>query len=259
MEPIPAPEPGLAVLQHAADHAVVRRSLRATGTVATVFGVLGLLFAVAPPADAPLIAVASVLTIVGLWNLTNPSPIGIALAGGCLVLVGGYNVVGAIVDAGPAWSSTAFWVAVGIAQIAWGLRSFGRFRRFARSFDALPDRDELKRAERIVSELRRARARYHPDMIELETGGFPPRIVRVRLMDGAAVCLIDGERDVRVVRPQQFDLHVIGRSRFSSDQRVQAFIGGQALRGRVSAEGLERHAAWRRAAADAAPAVRLAA
>jgi hypothetical protein len=256
MEPIPAPEPKLAVLQHAADHAVVRRSLRATGTAATVFGVLGLLFAVAPPADVPLIAVASALTVVGLWNLTNPSPIGIALAGGCLVLVGGYNVVGAIVDTG---TSTAFWVVLGIAQIAWGLRSFGRFRRFARSFDVQPERDELKRAERIVSELRRARARYHPDMIELETGGFPPHIVRVRLMDEAAVCLIDGERDVRVVRPQQFDLHVIRRSRFSSELRVQAFIGGRALKGRVSAEGLERHAAWRRAAAEAAPAVRLAA
>jgi hypothetical protein len=258
MEPIPAPEPGLAVLQRAADHAVVRRSLRATGTAATVFGLLGLLFGVAPPADPPLITIASALTIVGLWNLTNPSPIGIALAGGCLVLVGGFNIVGTL-GGDPNMTATGFWVAVGIAQIAWGLRSFGRFRRFARSFDALPDHDELKRAERIVSELRRAHARYHPDMIELQTGGFPPRVVRVRMMDGAAVCLIDGERDVRVVRPQQFDLHVIGRSRFSSDQRVQAFIGGQALRGRVSQEAIDRHAAWRSAEATPETPVRLAA
>ena len=65
-------------LQHAAEFDLVSRDVRMTGVAATLFGVLALFLGVTPPADPFAIGLGAFLSAIGLWNLTNPRPLGIA-------------------------------------------------------------------------------------------------------------------------------------------------------------------------------------
>ena len=98
--------------------------------IAGFLGVLALFLGVTPPADPFAIGLGAFLSAIGLWNLTNPRPLGIALGGIALVFVGLYNIVGTILAAAGGGSAAGVWPVIGFWQLVWGGQAFGRYRRF---------------------------------------------------------------------------------------------------------------------------------
>src|SRR2546422_11266289 len=103
------PPGNLAALQRAAQQALVHRDLRIAGIAGSIFGALGLLSAVVPPPDFALLAAGGVLTVAGLWNLTNPHPFGILLIGASLLAAGGYNVASGVMAGAAGHHPTGIW------------------------------------------------------------------------------------------------------------------------------------------------------
>jgi hypothetical protein len=241
----------LALLQQAADQVVVRSEVKVTSIIAAIFGGLALFGAVTPPMDPLLLVLGALLALVGLWNLTNPHPRGIALIGGCLIVVGLYNIVTGFVTAAGGSHPQVFWQILGVWQIVWGFQAFPRYRRFARAFDCVPGTTRLEQARQSIRDLQRARPKKSPDVIEFIVSGFSPKAGRIRLGPDFVLCLVGAVEDVIVCSPQGFDVEVTGHSALGKSSQVVVHVNGRALKARLRDEHLGRFRAWKDPAGSA--------
>jgi hypothetical protein len=242
----------LSALQKAADEVVVRQTLRTSGIFATIFGVLAILGGVAPPTDLLLLIVGAVLALTGLWNLTNPHAIGLALSAAALIAVGLYNVWSTV--AAPAGQQLYVgWAVLGAWQVMWGVQGFGRFRRFRDAFESSASEEDRVDAKRALDALRRAKPKSEMDVLQFSTGGFQPRVVRARLMPDSVVCLIGGNYDVLVLSRDRFALEPVGEVKPGRAVKVKARMGETIVATTVTAEVLRRYQAWRQPARETLP------
>lgn len=229
-----------AALQKAADQVVVRGTLKVSGIAATIFGALAVFASVMPPLDPLLLFVGGVLALVGLWNLTNPSPLGLALTAGALVLVGFYNVGSGFLDTAAGAKPFVVWQVMGVWQVIWGIQGFRRWKRFQNTFDATVSDEQRTRAKAMIQELRKSNPRNAPDVIELVAGGKP---IRARLMQDMALLLISGE-DVQFVARHDLEIEAsapaLGRS-----VKVTLRRDGQSATGTIPSEGWQRFRTWK--------------
>ena len=230
----------LAASRAAVDAAIVRRSVRTSGIGPTIFGVIALFGGMVPPPNLVLASIGGALSVSGLWNLTNPSPIGILLVTGCLMLVGIYNIVYTVTTG----SGTPAWGVIGVWQLIWAFQGVQRYRRFANANGenvAEPDRRE---AEQALVALHKANVRKSPDVIECMMRGYPPARVRARLMADVALCVIGGNLDARVASRAEFDVQPVGEIK-RGRARVKVSVAGRVIDAMMSAESLERFRAWK--------------
>lgn len=193
-------------LQQAADQVVVRKDLKVSGIAATIFGVLALFAGVLPPLDPMLLTVGAALALAGLWNLTNPSALGLALNAGTLILLGVYNVGAGFVDAANGIKPFVGWQVLGVWQVIWGVQAIGRHRRFRDAFAHPVTPDQLAQAKALVDDLRKSPPKKAPDVIEWVETGFAPKLARTRLMQDLALVLVAMGDDVRVVPRAALDI-----------------------------------------------------
>ena len=230
----------LAASRAAVDAAVVRRSVRTSGIGPTIFGVIALFGGMMPPMNLVLVSIGGALSASGLWNLTNPSPIGILLVSGCLMLVGVYNIFYTVTTG----SGTPAWGVIGVWQLIWAYQGVQRYRRFANAHGedvAEPDRRE---AEQALVALRKANVRKSPDVVECMMRGFPPARVRARLMPDVALCIIGDNLDVRLASRAEFDVQPVGEVK-RGNARVKVAVAGRVIDAMMSAESLARFRAWK--------------
>lgn len=238
-------------LQKAAEHAVVRGTLKTSGIFATIFGLLSVFVAIQPPLDVLLLAVGAALALVGLWNLTNPSPFGLALMAGALVMVGLYNVGSGFLDAAAGHRPFVGWQVLGVWQVMWGVQGFGRYQRFKTTFEAAVPKEDLARARGMIGELRKANAKKTPDVIDMATTGFTPKLIRMRLMPDLALVLLAAGDDVRVVGREDLSIAIEGEPKRMVKVRIR--MGSEELKGAMSSEYYQRFRAWK----DSLPVVQL--
>jgi hypothetical protein len=231
-------------LQSAADRVVVEKYVRASGIGGAIFGVLALFLGVMPPASAVLIVLGSLLSLMGLWNLTNPRPLGIAFVGVCLFVVGLFNIGSGFVENAAGQRPSVFWQVLGVWQLIWGYQAFQRYRRFANSFDAPANAADGERAARAIRDLRRANPKKDRDVIQLFSGGLNPRLVRVRLMADRAFCLVNAGDDVRDLSRGELDLELVGDAKAASP-KVRVQMQSQSFVARIPREQLERFEEWK--------------
>ena len=239
----------MTALQGAADYVVVSKNVRASGIGATIFGVLALFAAILPPSSLPLAGLGAVLSVIGLWNLTNPHPVGILLSGVCLMLAGLWNIGSGFVFAAAGGTPSVGWQVVGVFQLMWGMQAFQRYRRFAHAFESVPGEVQRKHANQIVNELRRAKPKQSADVIVFAAGGMMPRVVKARLMPEGAVCLIGNGDDVRFVGREAFDMQVTGSGPRASFQKVRVRIADLSFQASIAPGHLERFEEWKGGAA----------
>jgi len=241
---------GLAALQRAAQQALVHRDLRVAGIAGSIFGVLALLAAVMPPADPVLFAVGAIITVAALWNLTNPHPTGIILAGISLMIVGGYNITSGMLAAFAGRNPSVFWQVLGFWQIVWGAQRLPRYRRFAGAFDTPCPPEERKSAWAMIADLRRANTRKRDDVVQLDVLGWMPMPLLIRLMPDGALCLVGADVDVRVVPREQISMQVMQEARFGRAYRVRMRLADRILVAIVRKDLHQRFEAWKGDAAE---------
>ena len=242
----------LSALQKAADEVVVRQTLRTSGIFATIFGVLAILGGVAPPTDLLLLIVGAVLALTGLWNLTNPHAVGLALSAAALIAVGLYNIWSTVA---PAAGQQLFvgWAVLGVWQVIWGVQGFGRFRRFRGALESTAGEEERAEAKRALDALRRAKPKLELDVLQFSTGGLQPHLVRARLMPDSVLCLIGANFDVLVLARDRFAIEPVGEVKPGRAVKVKMRMGETTVATTVTAEVLRRYQAWRQPARETLP------
>jgi hypothetical protein len=102
------------------------------------------------PVDWVLTVLGVALLGTGVWYMCSPRPTGIVLDAVTLLLVGAYNLVGAILavmDELPPSPARAF---LGALQLVWGIQRLRNFRQFANAFLERPVDSESKEIEQVV-------------------------------------------------------------------------------------------------------------
>jgi hypothetical protein len=234
----------MAALQHAAEFDLVSRDVRITGIAAALFGALALLLGVMPPADPLVIGIGGMLALVGLWNLTNPQPLGIALGGIALVFVGLYNIVGTVLAASAGVGSAGVWPVIGFWQIVWGAQAFARYRRFANAFAVHPDPARRREARAMVDALRKANPKTSNDVLQFTGGVFPPVAGRIRLADDGVLFLLLNGDDIRALSREEFSLEATGKPSMGS-VTVRMRAGDRTLKAQIPHRQWPRYEAWR--------------
>ncbi len=234
-------------LQKAADQVIVRGNLKGSGIGATIFGVLALFAAIQPPLDPLLLAVGAMLALVGIWNLTNPSPVGLLFMACTLVVVGLYNVTSVFLDAAAGGKPSTIWAMLGVWQVIWGIQGFNRWKRFQHTFDTPVDSTQRANAKALLDALRKTSAKKSTDVIEFLKGGMSPKAYRVRLMPDMAVALMAGDEEVRVLAREEFAIDAEGEPK--KMRKVKIRMGVDTFTGTVPAESYDRFHAWKNSSA----------
>ncbi len=233
------------LLQQAAEQVVVRDDLKVSSIILTCFGALALFAGVVPPLDPFLLALGAMLSLAGLWNLTNPHPRGIVFIGVCAIAVGLYNIGYGFYEAATGRNPSVGWQVFGVWQVIWGVQSFARHRRFAHAFDGGPDTALVEQARQALRDLRKARPKQAPDVVEFIVTGFSARAARARLAPGHALCLVGNGDDVFVCAPEQLDIQVTGKAPLSKSVRAVLHAEGRSLKIQITEQHLERVHAWK--------------
>lgn len=231
-------------LQQAADQVVVRGSLKASGIALTIFGAVGLFAGVLPPFDLLMVSVGAALALCGLWNLTNPSTVGLALVAGSMTLVGLYNIGSGFLDAANGVRPFVGWQVLGVWQVIWGWQGFGRWKRFQGALDQTVSDEQRKQAKAMLDQLKKTPPRKSPDVVEWITGGMTPQIARARLMQDTALVLIAGGDDVRVVSRPELDVEAPD-AKPGKNAKVTIRMSGVESKATMTAESLQRLRTWK--------------
>jgi len=231
----------LTALRRAAEHVLVRRDVRVAGIAAATFGALAGAMSSLPPASPPLQISGILVGAAGVWCLLDPRPIGLRAAGIGLSILGGVHLAAGAVT--PDASAAAAGQILGFWQLAWGIQCLLRHRRFAGPLASAPATD-VADAARVLSELRRARPRTSPDVIQFEIRGWLPVLAWARLTPDAAVCLIGGA-DVCIVPRDSVDMEVMGEARGGTAVHVRVRLADRVIRATIRKELLERFEVWK--------------
>ena len=231
-------------LQQAADQVVVRSNLKTSGIAATIFGVLALFAGVLPPADPLLMGVGGALAVVGLWNLTNPSPLGLALTAGSLVMVGLYNIGSGFLDAMNGIKPFVGWQILGVWQVIWAWQGFARYRRFQNAFSHAVSDDQRATARGMIDGLRKSPPKKSADVVEWIVGGLTPQMVRARLMQDMALLLIAMGDDVRLVPRGEIDVEAPD-AKPGKPASVRVSLDGKTVKATMQEESLLRFRTWK--------------
>ncbi|TMQ59897.1 MAG: hypothetical protein E6K72_01235 [Candidatus Eisenbacteria bacterium] len=121
-------------LQRVADYRAARRTLRLTGTWSVLFGVISIMAGCLwLPVDWVLTVLGVALMSTGGWNFMAPRPTGIVVDAVTVLLVGAYNLVGAVLALMDGLPPSAGRAILGALQIAWSVRRLGNLKQFASS------------------------------------------------------------------------------------------------------------------------------
>ena len=146
-------------IRRAADYRNARRTLALAGTWSMLFGVTSVMFGwLWTPVDWVLTVLGVALLVTGVWNVQTPRPIGILADAVTVLLVGAYNLVGAVLavmDGLPPSPMRAF---LGVLPVGWGVQRLRSFTAFANAFLERPGDAEAKEIDQTVWAIRRALA-----------------------------------------------------------------------------------------------------
>ena len=174
-------------VQRVAEYRAARRTIRLSGTWSVLFGVISIMAGcIWMPVDWVLTVLGVTLMATGGWNFLAPRPTSIVLDAVILLLVGAYNLIGAVLAVMDGLPPSAGRACLGGLQIVWGVRRLGNLRQFASAFLERPTDLETKDIEETVSAIRKATAKGSADVIELTTG-VARRAWKARLMGDHAV------------------------------------------------------------------------
>ena len=232
-------------LQRFAEYRAARRTLRLSGTWSVLFGVLsviaGCLWA---PVDWVLTVLGIVLIGTGSWNILAPRPTGIVLDALGLLLVGAYNLIGAVLavmDGLPPSPARAF---LGALQLVWGVQRMGNLGQFASAFLERPADPETREIEETVGAIRGATSKGSADVIEF-AAGTARRAWKARLTGEHAVFVAVSTSDFLVGTRETVTLTPRANEPRGGALEADLTVGGTRLRITIAPESLLLYERWK--------------
>ncbi len=238
-----------AKLQRAAEYRAERRTLRLCGTWSVLFGVISIMMGCLwMPVDWVLTVLGVALMVIGGWNFHAPRPTSIILDAVTLLLVGAYNLVGAVLavlDGLPPSAGRAF---LGALQIVWGVQRLGNLRQFASAFLERPSDHETKEIDEIVAAVRKAAAKGSLDIIEF-TAGAARRAWKARLTEEHAMFVAVATSEFLMGTRATVALTPRANEKPGGALHADLAVGTTRLRITIGPESLRLLEQWRGAAA----------
>lgn len=238
-------------LQDAADHAIVQRSVRASGITSIVWGVIVIGVAMLLTQDFVQLVLGFALLGTGVWMAARPSPAGLIASAVTFFVIGAINLLGTLLTVTSPGSGTPAFAVLGVFQLMWGGRYLAKHRRFRRAFSTPVDASSLQASQDMLKALRAAKPAEASDVIEFTVGGFQPMRGRARLMDDGAIVLLGDGDDVRMVRREQLAFTPRGKALLGG-AKVSGRLAERAFEATISNEHLERFERWNRSSTRAA-------
>lgn len=235
-------------LQKLADYRAARRTLRLIGTWSVLFGVISIMAgSLWLPVDWVLTVLGATLMGTGGWNFLAPRPTSIVLDAVILLLVGAYNLIGAVLAVMDGLPPSLGRALLGVLQVVWGVQRLKNLRQFASAFLERPTDREMQEIEETVAALRKATAKGSADTIEF-TAGLARRAWKARLTAEHAVFVGVATSEFLVGTPSTVALAPRANENPGGALHADLSVGTARLRIIIAAESLRLLEKWRGAA-----------
>jgi hypothetical protein len=233
-------------LRQVAEYRVARGTLRLAGAWSVLFGALSIAAGwMWTPVDWALTVLGLALVCTGAGNFLAPRPTFIVADAVTLLLVGAYNLVGAILavmDGLPPSPVRAF---LGVLQLVWGVKRLGNFGRFADTFLARPSDAETREIDESVIAIRKAMAQGAPGVIDFTARGMVRKPWRAWLEGENAVFVEAAGRAFLVGTRQNVTIVPRGASARAGVLEAELAVGAARLRITTSAESYRFYERWK--------------
>jgi len=243
-----------AKLRRAADYRNARKTLALAGTWSVLFG--GISIAAGwlwMPVDWVLTVLGFALLGTGILNIQAPRPTGIILDAVTLLLVGAYNLVGAILAVMDELPPSPGRAALGVLQLVWGIQRLRNLAQFAAAFLERPPDEDAKEIEQTIWAIRRALAGGPSGVIEF-TAGSAKREWKAKLTGDYAVFV--GVASPDFVVGTRANVALTPRANESRGGALEAdlAVGATRLKITIASESLRLLEQWKAAAPVSKPA-----
>ena len=239
-----------AKLRRAADYRHARKTLALAGTWSVLFGGIsiaaGCLWA---PVDWVLTVLGVILLGTGILNIQAPRPTGILLDAATLLLIGAYNLVGAVfavMDELPPSPGRAL---LGALQVVWGVQRLRNLKPFANAFLERPADADAKEIEQTIWAIRRALVGGAGGVIEFTAGGAR-RTWKAKLTGEHAVFVAVATSDFMVGTRANVVLTPRSNERKGGALEADLAVGTSRLKITIESESLRLLEQWKSAGAS---------
>ena len=233
-------------LQRVADYHAARRTLSLSGRWSVLFGAVsvaaGCLWT---PVDWVLTVLGIALAGTGVWNIVAPRPTGILLDGITLLVVGAYNLGGAVLAVMDGLPPSPGRALLGALQLVWGVQRLRGFRQFANAFLEQPSDAEAQQIEQTVGAIRRATAKDLTGLIEFGAGGVRRRPWKARLAGEYAVFVEVAGPGLLVATRPTVQVIALGNVPRGGALEADLAVGATRLRVTISPESLRLYEQWK--------------
>jgi hypothetical protein len=225
-----------------------RRGLVGSIVGALLFGLIGIGVGAASleenPLNVLLIGIGGLLLLDAFVLSVTRNPAALLLDGIATCTVGVWNiVVGCSAYApGSPDTGTHFWALLGISQCVWGGRIFASYCAAAEGARWVHDKALVEEVQQAIRTLGKTYLRVPADMIQVSGNDQP---WQARLMSPYAVFATARCTDFIFVARGEVALRDLGKSRWSSQRKVDIRLRDRVLHGTMSSECLDRLAQWK--------------
>jgi hypothetical protein len=235
-------------LEAAADYRAVRNGLRGAAIGSIIFGLIaigmGAAFMSEHAANVILLCIGVFLLVEGIWLIVAPSAKGLIIDGIALCVLGVWNIVVTIMNmsagAGHLWG-----IVLGILQLVWGFKSFGRYGRFASTASQKPDAEIIKQLDDIVKSVTKANLGESSNIIELKMENKP---WRSELSGDTGIFVAVAGEEVIFARRNDvsFEGYETAAPGKDNSREISVLIRTMKFEGKISPLSMERYKAWKK-------------
>lgn len=237
-------------LQCVANYRAVRKALRPAGIGSIVFGLIAVLLGAAGiqqnPVNAILAIIGLFLVVEGSWLLVKPKPLGFILDGLALLCLGLWNMFITISNSAPGAQPGAFG-ALGIWQIAWGVRNLQRYSQIKMMPETTPSDETLRDLDTVVKDIRKTKVSADPNRVDFAIKAFPSsQTWRGRLTPGMGI-FVGSNHDVVVAGPPDVDISTAGKVLLGKSLKANIRLGARSFKNAtLLPESFDRYKRWKR-------------
>jgi uncharacterized RDD family membrane protein YckC len=240
-------------LQKASNYRTLRKTLRAGSIGSIVFGAIAFLAGVTGAGesimDVLLTLLGLFLLLEGLWIIITPTTVGLIVDGMALIAIGAWNISTTFYDISAEGSGHNIpgFVILGLWQIIWGLRRFGRYQHFASLPMVKPSYQVLKWMDDTVRKICKVGTAEVEDVIAFQVTVAKKQQSWRGMLSGDTAIFVEGRGD-HVLFARKDDVSFLRQGEIGIGSLASASfqIGKQTWTGIISPEYLDKYEAWKR-------------
>jgi len=237
--------------EKASHYRLLHKTLKPAGFGSILFGVIAIVMGGAGMQDNPINAVLALIGLLlfaeGLWIVIAPSPKGMIIDGIALIILGVWNILVTIANASSGGSGGFhFFAVLGVFQIIWGFKSFGRYSRFSQNPVQKPSPEMQKQIDDLANAIRKAKFKNAPDIIEFQAKSFSiTKPWKGKLEHDRAIFADIAGEEIIFAEKNRVRFFEEGSQLLGKSLKVDIQLRDRKMKGTISPESLERFTEWK--------------